>query len=56
MKQAKQKLNAEEKAILTAYESGRLRSIPKVETEKKRIQNIAKMHGIKDRRVSTSKK
>jgi predicted DNA binding CopG/RHH family protein len=48
----KQKLTAEEKAILTAFESGKLRSVPKVQAEKKRIQNIAKTHGIKNRRVS----
>jgi predicted DNA binding CopG/RHH family protein len=52
MKQHKQKLTAEEKAILTAFESGQLRSVPKVHTEKKSIQNIAKAHGIKNRRIS----
>lgn len=52
MKQNKQKLNAEEKAILTAFESGKLRSVPKLEAEKKRFQNIAKAHGIKNRRIS----
>ena len=52
MKQRKQKLNAEEKAILKAFESGKLRSVPKLQTEKKRLQNIAKAHGIKNRRVS----
>lgn len=52
MKQPKQKLTSEEKAILTAFESGKLRSIPKVALEKKRLQNIAKAHGIKNRRVS----
>lgn len=52
MKQHKQKLNAEEKAILTAFESGKLHSIPKLSTEKKRFQNIAKAHGIKNRRIS----
>ena len=52
MKQHKQKLNAEEKAILTAFESGRLRSVPKLATEKKRFQNMAKAHGIKNRRIS----
>lgn len=52
MKQAKQKLTSEEKAILIAFESGKLRSIPNVELEKKRLQNIAKAHGIKNRRVS----
>lgn len=52
MKQAKQKLSAEEKSILTAYESGKLHSIPNVKAEKKRLQNIAKMHAIKNRRVS----
>lgn len=52
MKQHKQKLNAEEKAILTAFEAGKLRSIPKLEATKKRLQNIAKAHGIKNRRIS----
>ena len=52
MKKIKQKLSAEEKAILTAFESGKLHSIPKLATEKKRLQNIAKAHGIKNRRIS----
>lgn len=52
MKQSKQKLTAEEKAILTAYESGKLGSVPKLSAEKMRLQNIAKAHGIKNRRVS----
>lgn len=52
MKKNKQKLDAEEKAILTAFESGKLRSIPKLEAEKKRLQNMAKTHGNKNRRVS----
>ncbi len=52
MKKSKQKLNAEEKAILTAFESGKLRSVPKLLAEKKRFQNIAKAHGTKNRRVS----
>jgi predicted DNA binding CopG/RHH family protein len=52
MKPKKQKLNAEEQAILKAFESGKLRSIPKAESEKKRFQNIAKAHGIKNHRVS----
>lgn len=52
MKQHKQKLNTEEKAILTAFESGKLRSVPNVTTEKKRLQHIAKAHGIKNRRIS----
>jgi len=52
MKQYKQKLNAEEKSILTAFESGKLRSISHLETEKKRLQTIAKAHGIKNRRIS----
>lgn len=47
-----QKLSAEEKAILTAFESGHSRSVSNVKTEKKRIQNIAKAHGIKNRRIS----
>src|SRR5471030_2338641 len=52
MKKHKSKLTAEEKAILTAFESDKLRSIPKLQPEKKRIQNIAKSHGIKNRRIS----
>ena len=52
MSKPKQKLTTEEKAILAAFESGKLRSVPKLQTEKKRIQNIAKMHGIKNRRIS----
>ena len=52
MKRNKQKLSAEEKDILTAFESGKLKSVPKISSEKKRIQNIAKAHGVKNRRVS----
>jgi predicted DNA binding CopG/RHH family protein len=52
MKPNKQKLNLEEQAILKAFESGKLHSISKVGPEKKRLQNIAKAHGIKNRRVS----
>ena len=52
MKQPKQKLSPEERAILTAFESGKLHSVPKLKAEKKRLQNIAKAHGIKNRRVS----
>ena len=52
MKRHKQKLSSEEKAILDAFESGRLKSIPNVNTEKKRLQSIAKEHGLKNRRVS----
>jgi predicted DNA binding CopG/RHH family protein len=52
MKKNKQKLTPEEKAILTDFESGKLRSIPKLAAEKKRIQNIAKAHSIKNRRIS----
>jgi len=48
----KQKLNAEEKAILTAFESGKLRSVSKLPAEKKRFQRIAKAHGNKSRRIS----
>ncbi|HSW70742.1 MAG TPA: antitoxin [Gammaproteobacteria bacterium] len=51
-KRNKQKLNAEENAILNAFESGKLHSISKLESEKKRIRYIAKSHGIKNRRVS----
>ena len=52
MKKPKQKLTPEEQAILTAFESGKLRSVPNLKSEKKRLQNIAKAHGIKNRRVS----
>lgn len=52
MKRRKQKLNAEEQEILNAYEAGNLKSIPNVKAAKKRIQNIAKAHGLKNRRVS----
>ena len=52
MKQPKQKLTVEEKAILADFESGKLRSVPKLPAEKKRLQNIAKGHGLKNRRVS----
>lgn len=52
MKQHKQKLTAEEKALLTAFESGTLQSVPKLSAEKKRLQNMAKAYGLKNRRVS----
>ncbi len=52
MKQSKQKLNAEEQAILDAFESGKLKSIANVAAEKKRLQNSAKAHGLKNKRVS----
>jgi predicted DNA binding CopG/RHH family protein len=52
MKQNKQKLSAEEKAILAAFEAGKLQSVSKLASEKKRLQGIAKSHGIKNRRVS----
>ena len=48
MKWQKHKLNAEEKAILTAFESDKLRSIKNLANEKKRIQAIAKAHRIKN--------
>lgn len=51
-KRHKQKLDSEEKAILAAFEAGTLHSIPKLESEKKRIRHIAKAHGVKNRRVS----
>ena len=47
-----QKLSSEEKAILNAFESGKLRSISNIKTEKKRIQSAAKAHGLKNKRVS----
>ena len=49
---SKQKLNPEEKKILEDFESGKLKSIPDARSEIKRIQGIAKFHGIKNRRVS----
>lgn len=52
MKKSKQKLSAEENEILSAYEAGKLKNIANVKAEKKRIQNIAKAHGLKNRRVS----
>lgn len=52
MKQREQKLSAEEKAILDAFESGELHSISNVTAEKKRFQTIAKAHGLKNKRVS----
>jgi predicted DNA binding CopG/RHH family protein len=52
MKQHKQKLSSEEQAILDAFESGKLRSVPNMKAEKNRIQGIAKAHGLKNRRVS----
>lgn len=52
MKRPDQKLSSGEKAILNAFESGELSSIPNVKAEKKRIQGIAKAHGLKNRRVS----
>lgn len=51
-KHNKQKLSAEEKAIQTAFESGKLGSVSHLAAEKKRIQGIAKAQGIKNRRVS----
>jgi len=52
MKRHKQKLSSEEQDILDAFESGQLKSISNVRQEKKRIQTIAKAHGLKNRRVS----
>ncbi len=52
MKRYKQKLSSDEQAILSDFESGKLRSIPNVKAEKKRIQSIAKAHGLKNKRVS----
>lgn len=42
MNRLKQKLSSEEKEILEAFESGKLRSVSDVATEKKRFQNIVK--------------
>lgn len=52
MNRRKQKLSPEEQAILNAFESGKLKSISNLKAEKKRIQGIAKAHGLKNRRVS----
>ncbi len=52
MKQSKQKLDSEERAILKAFESGKLKSISNVKAEKKRIQRIAKTYGLKNKRIS----
>ena len=52
MKRHKQKLSSEEKKILDAFESGKLRSVSHLAAEKKRFQNIAKSHGLKNKRVS----
>jgi predicted DNA binding CopG/RHH family protein len=52
MKQPKQKLNSEEQEILSAFEAGKLKSVSNIKTEKKRLQNLAKAHGLKNRRVS----
>lgn len=51
-RRVRQKLDAEEKEILDAFESGKLRSVPHVKEEKKRFQHIAKAHGLKNKRVS----
>jgi len=48
----KQKLSPDEKKILDDFESGKLKSIPNVRSEIKKIKMIAKSHGIKNRRVS----
>lgn len=52
MKRYKQKLSSEEKEILEAFEHGKLRSASNLAAEKKRFQNIAKAHSLKNRRVS----
>ncbi len=45
----KQKLSAEEKTILTTFESGKLRSVSKLAAEKKRLKNITKSHTLRKR-------
>ena len=45
-------LDAEERAILKAYQSGKLKSVPNLETEKKRIQALFKAHAKKLHRVN----
>jgi len=52
MKRRTQKLSPEEQAILDAFESGKLKSVSNFKAEKKRIQNLAKSHALKNRRVS----
>ena len=52
MKTRKEELSSEEAAILNAFESGQLRSVSNIAAEKKRIQSLAKAHGIKNKRVS----
>jgi hypothetical protein len=47
MKPRKENLSEEEKDILNAFESGQLGSIPKVESQKKRIQSIVKSNNLK---------
>lgn len=52
MTEYKQKLSSEEQTILDAFESGTLHSVSNLKGEKKRIQGIAKAHGLRNRRVS----
>lgn len=52
MKHLNQLLDQEEQAILDAFESGKLKSIPHVDKERKRMQHMAKAHGVKNKRVS----
>lgn len=56
MKKHKQKLTAEEKAILNAYESGKSRSVPKLAAEKKRVKNIAKDDRNKNHHIANNHK
>ena len=41
-----------EQAILDAFESDSLKSVPNSDAEKNRIRSIAKTHGLKNKRVS----
>ena len=52
MKHTKMPLDLEEQEILDAIESGQLKSIPDLKDKIKYYQEIAKMHGNKNRRVS----
>jgi len=52
MKRIIQKLTPEEKSIFDDFESGKLKSVSNIKAEKKRIQNMAISHDLKNRRVS----
>ncbi len=52
MKRKDLKLDAEEQAILDAFEKGELQSVPNVESEIARTREIFKAHGKKTKRVN----